>query len=118
MSAATLPWPAHSMASGPSPSGSAEALHAGDLAALGGLLSENWRLQQRLDPAMCTPEMARLEQAMQSAGALGGKAAGSGAGGSMFFLGPDDPRPAMAAAEALGMHLLPVRWAASGVRPC
>jgi len=96
----------------------AEALQAGDLVALGGLLSENWRLQQRLDPAMCTPEMARLEQAMQSAGVLGGKAAGSGAGGSMFFLGPDDPRPAEAAAQALGMHLLPVRWATSGVRPC
>ena len=30
---------------------------------------------------------------MREAGVLGGKAAGSGAGGSMFFLGPDDPPP-------------------------
>jgi galactokinase/mevalonate kinase-like predicted kinase len=94
------------------------ALLAGDLARVGTLLSANWRLQQALDPGMCTPEMARLERAMVEAGALGGKAAGSGAGGSMFFLGPDDPGPAMAAARELGMRLLPVRWAAEGVRPC
>ena len=36
---------------------------------------------------------------MRAAGALGGKAAGSGAGGCMFFLGPDDPRAAAAAAR-------------------
>jgi len=96
----------------------AEALRAGDLARLGELLSENWRLQQCLDPGMCTPEMARLEQAMRSAGALGGKAAGSGAGGSMFFLAGEDPRRAAEVVGALGMRLLPVRWADSGVRPC
>lgn len=95
-----------------------EALRAGDLARLGALLTENWRHQQALDPGMCTPEMARLDQAMRQAGVLGGKAAGSGAGGSMFFLGPDDPRPAVAAARALGMQLLPVRWAMEGVRAC
>ena len=96
----------------------AEALRAGDLARLGALLSENWRLQQCLDSGMCTPEMARLEQAMRNAGALGGKAAGSGAGGSMFFLAGEDPRTAAEAVRALGMRLLPVRWADSGVRPC
>jgi D-glycero-alpha-D-manno-heptose-7-phosphate kinase len=96
----------------------ADALLAADLAAVGRLLSENWRLQQALDSGMSTPVMARLEQAMREAGALGGKAAGSGAGGSMFFLGPDDPAPAAEAARALGMRLLPVRWATTGVRPC
>jgi mevalonate kinase len=55
---------------------------------------------------------------MVAAGALGGKAAGSGAGGSMFFLAPDDAREARAAVAALGMRLLPVRWALMGVRPC
>jgi D-glycero-alpha-D-manno-heptose-7-phosphate kinase len=94
------------------------ALLAGDLARVGTLLSANWRLQQTLDPGMCTPEMARLERAMVEAGCLGGKAAGSGAGGSMFFLGPDDPSPAVAAAHELGMRLLPVRWAREGVRRC
>jgi D-glycero-alpha-D-manno-heptose-7-phosphate kinase len=96
----------------------ARALRAADLARVGALFSENWRLQQALDPAMSTPEMARLEQAMVAAGSLGGKAAGSGAGGSMFFLAPDDAREARAAVAALGMRLLPVRWALMGVRPC
>jgi galactokinase/mevalonate kinase-like predicted kinase len=94
------------------------ALLAGDLARVGTLLSANWRLQQALDPGMCTPEMVRLERAMVEAGVLGGKAAGSGAGGSMFFLGPDDLAPAVAAARELGMRLLPVRWAREGVRRC
>jgi mevalonate kinase len=67
---------------------------------------------------MCTPLMARIGQAMREAGALGGKAAGSGAGGSMFFLGPDDIAVAAAGARALGAILLPVQWAADGVRPC
>ena len=94
------------------------ALRAADFARIGALLSENWRLQQQLDPGMSTPEMARLERAMLDAGALGGKAAGSGAGGSMFFLGPDDPGEAREAVTRLGMRLLPVRWALMGVRPC
>jgi D-glycero-alpha-D-manno-heptose-7-phosphate kinase len=94
------------------------ALMAGDLARVGALLSANWRLQQALDPGMRTLEMARLEHAMAEAGVLGGKAAGSGAGGSMFFLGPDDPAPAAAAARELGMRILPVRWAARGVHAC
>ena len=51
---------------------------------------------------------------MREAGALGGKAAGSGAGGCMFFLGPDDPAAAIAAARALGMTILPVRWSRRG----
>jgi D-glycero-alpha-D-manno-heptose-7-phosphate kinase len=96
----------------------AGALRAADFARIGALMSENWRLQQRLDPGMSTPDMARLERAMLEAGALGGKAAGSGAGGSMFFLAPDDPSPARAAVERLGMRLLPVQWALMGVRPC
>lgn len=96
----------------------AGALAAGDLALVGSLLTENWRRQRELDPAMCTPEMCKLEAEMREHGALGGKASGSGAGGCMFFLGPDDPRPAADAARALGMRLLPVQWVMEGVRPC
>jgi D-glycero-alpha-D-manno-heptose-7-phosphate kinase len=95
-----------------------EALRRGVLSAVGALLDANWRHQQTLDPGMSTPPMDRLARAMREAGALGGKAAGSGAGGSMFFLGPDDPTPALAAARTLGMTILPVRWAAAGVRAC
>jgi D-glycero-alpha-D-manno-heptose-7-phosphate kinase len=96
----------------------ADALTAGDPARVGQLLTENWKHQQALDARMCTPEMARLEQAVSQAGALGGKAAGSGAGGCMFFLGPDDPTEVFAAARTAGVQVLPVRWAMYGVRPC
>jgi D-glycero-alpha-D-manno-heptose-7-phosphate kinase len=93
----------------------ADALRAADLARVAALLSENWSLQQRLDPAMRTAEMAALESAMTAAGALGGKAAGAGAGGSMFFIARD-PVTAGAAAREAGARLLPVTWAAEGVR--
>jgi D-glycero-alpha-D-manno-heptose-7-phosphate kinase len=96
----------------------ADALRRGDLAGVGRLLDANWRHQVILDPGMCTPPMERLAQAMREAGALGGKAAGSGAGGSMFFLGPEDPGPTVAAARGLGMTILPVRWSRTGVRAC
>lgn len=96
----------------------AQALRSGDTALIGRLLSENWAHQQALDPRMCTSEMANLERAMLAAGALGGKAAGSGAGGCMFFLGPDDPSPMIDAARSLGVRLLPVRWALRGVHQC
>jgi D-glycero-alpha-D-manno-heptose-7-phosphate kinase len=94
----------------------AEALPAGDLTAIGRGLAENWRLQQALDGGMCTPEMARLEAAAAAAGALGGKAAGSGAGGCMFFLAGDDVGAVRAAAQRAGATLLPVAWATEGVR--
>ena len=66
--------------------GIAEALRAADLARVGTLLSENWKHQQALDPGMQTTEMGQLEAAATTAGALGGKAAGAGAGGCMFFV--------------------------------
>ncbi|HEU4698696.1 MAG TPA: hypothetical protein VFS40_05915 [Gemmatimonadales bacterium] len=92
-----------------------EALVAGDLARVGALLDANWAAQQRLDAGMCTPEMARLEAAVRATGVLGGKAAGSGAGGSMFFLARD-PAAARTAARATGAMLLPVAWDMTGVR--
>ena len=95
----------------------ADALVAGDLVRIGALLDDNWRCQQALDPAMCTPEMAALERAVRAAGGLGGKAAGSGAGGCMFFV-TADPVQAAAAARAAGATVLPVAWSSEGVIPC
>jgi len=94
----------------------AEALRASDLARVAELVSANWRQQQALDAEMRTSEMARLEQGLAQAGALGGKAAGSGAGGAMFFIARDDPRPAIAAAQEAGATVLPVHWTSDGVR--
>jgi len=94
----------------------ADALRAADLARVGALLSENWRHQQALDDEMQTAAMARLERAMAGAGALGGKAAGAGAGGAMFFVVGGDPQDAAAAATATGATVLPVAWASEGGR--
>ncbi|MGH7582596.1 MAG: GHMP kinase [Gemmatimonadales bacterium] len=95
-----------------------EALCAGDIGCVGELLGRNWREQLRLDACMCTPEMARLELAMTAAGAIGGKAAGAGTGGSMFFVVPGAVSPAITAARECGATILPVRWAMEGVRRC
>jgi len=92
-----------------------EVLRTGDLLKVGRLLSGNWRFQQQLDSGMRTESMARLEQAMSAAGALGGKAAGAGAGGSMFFV-VKDPQAASRAAQQAGAQVLPFRWATKGVR--
>lgn len=92
-----------------------EALEAGDLARVGTLLSENWRRQLELDPEMRTDAMGRLELAMRDANVLGGKAAGAGAGGSMFFLAHDRAQ-ALEAARRTGSRVIPCRWATEGVR--
>ena len=65
---------------------------------------------------MRTDEMARLEHAMRDAGVLGGKAAGAGAGGCMFFLASRPGSAATDAARESGARVLPVRWAWEGGR--
>jgi len=96
----------------------AEAMKRGDCEEVGTLLQRNWELQQALDSSMRTEDMARLEAAMTELGSLGGKAAGAGAGGSMFFLFRDSDELARAkeAAERLGATVLPVEWTGNGVR--
>lgn len=94
----------------------AEALGRGHLSEIGRLLTVNWCHQRALDPGMSTPLMSQLDETMAGLGALGGKAAGAGAGGTMFFLVPDDPAGAAAAARALGVTILPLTWASKGVR--
>jgi D-glycero-alpha-D-manno-heptose-7-phosphate kinase len=96
-----------------------EALETSQLSQVATLLERNWRQQQALDPAMRTGEMAALESAMLSAGAIGGKAVGAGAGGCMFFLAGDGRRAverAIAAAMSVGATPLPATWDAEGVR--
>jgi D-glycero-alpha-D-manno-heptose-7-phosphate kinase len=95
-----------------------DALLAADTVRIGQLLSENWRHQQALDERMCTPAMTRLERAMIEAGSLGGKAAGAGAGGCMFFLAPDDPSAMIEASRRSEARRLPVGWARRGVYLC
>lgn len=93
-----------------------EALRSADIVRVGALLSENWKHQQALDPGMQTREMAQLEDAAAQAGTLGGKAAGAGAGGSMFFVMKGAARDAADAVAAAGASVLPLAWSAEGVR--
>lgn len=94
----------------------ADALRAADLARVGALLSENWKHQQALDPGMRTVEMARLEEALARAGCLGGKAAGAGAGGAMFFIMKGVARDVVDVVRAAGATVLPLTWSHEGVR--
>ncbi len=96
----------------------AEALRAADLCRVATLLSDNWRCQQRLDAGMRTDAMAALEAGMLEAGALGGKAAGAGAGGTMFFVMGDDTDAGRRAAERAGATVLRAGWSMAGVERC
>ena len=96
----------------------ADALRQSDLPAVGALLSENWRLQRVLDAGMQTPFMRNLETAVASAGVWGGKAAGAGAGGCMFFIASGDPDRVAGAARTAGARVLPVAWSPEGVAAC
>jgi len=93
-----------------------EALREADLGKVGSLLADNWKRQLALDPGMRTDEMARLEDAMTATKALGGKAAGAGSGGCMFFLAKASSAPAIAAARAVGAVVLPLSWTAEGAK--
>ena len=92
-----------------------EAMTAADIVRVAAVLDENWACQRALDPGMATPEMERLEAAVRAAGAIGGKAAGAGAGGSMFFLAPGRAAAVRVAAEHAGATVLPFTWEWEGV---
>jgi len=55
---------------------------------------------------------------MADAGALGGKAAGSGAGGCMFFVMGDDIDAGRRVADRAGARLLEAGWSMTGVERC
>jgi D-glycero-alpha-D-manno-heptose-7-phosphate kinase len=93
-----------------------EALREANLGKVGALLAENWKRQQALDPGMRTAEMAKLEQTMAGEQVIGGKAAGAGAGGCMFFLAKGSAAGPMDAARNAGAKVLPVSWAREGAR--
>jgi len=93
-----------------------EALLAADVSAVGALLDRNWQHQQSLDPGMTTPELARIEAAARSAGAIGVKATGAGAGGSMMLLAPGRATEVAKAAREAGATILPYAWEWEGIK--
>lgn len=93
-----------------------EPLEAGDLAAVGHLLDEEWRHRRQLAEGVSTPELEGLLSAAREAGAWGGKACGAGGGGCVAVLAPPDRRGAVAdALQNAGGTLIDARPIARGV---
>jgi D-glycero-alpha-D-manno-heptose-7-phosphate kinase len=93
-------------------------LHEGDLELVGQLLHRNWECQKMLDDGMQTTAMKVVEEAVEEAGSLGGKAAGSGAGGCLFFVAGGDPQAVRRAVINAGAQVLPMHFTSTGVREC
>ncbi len=62
------------------------ALVAGNLEAVGELMSENWVAQKMLHPSVTNPDLDGIIEFARQHGAIGGKACGAGGGGCAIFL--------------------------------
>ena len=74
---------------------------------LGGLLDESWRMKKCLSESISNKLIDEIYDKAKSAGAYGGKLAGAGGGGFLFFLVPADRKTQVK--EALG-NLLEVQF--------
>lgn len=93
-----------------------EALLACDWRALGAVIDENWRQQQRLHTTIATDRSRRIEEAAKGAGAWGVKATGAGAGGCLVVLAPAERRSdVIDALRGEGGEILPAGFAEAGV---
>ena len=89
-------------------------LMAGDLEAVGRLMSEEWSLRRRLAEGVSTPAIERLLELGIAAGAWGGKACGAGGGGSIALVCPAARRgEVMERLAAGGAELLTAQPAAT-----
>jgi D-glycero-alpha-D-manno-heptose-7-phosphate kinase len=87
-----------------------DALAANDLAAVGPLMTEEWRLRRQLAPGISTPMVERLLDLASDHGAWGGKVCGAGGGGSVAVLCPPDRKAEIGALlQAAGGEILPAR---------
>ncbi len=75
------------------------ALAAGDWIRLAEVVDANWKQQRRLDTTIATETSEAIEKAARSAGAIGIKAAGAGAGGCLVIFAP--PQVAEALSESV-----------------
>ncbi|HUU33907.1 MAG TPA: hypothetical protein VMW48_07565 [Vicinamibacterales bacterium] len=64
------------------------ALEAGDWAAAGACLADEWHIRKQLAPGVTTPDIDALLEAAMAAGAWAGKVCGAGGGGCLFALAP------------------------------
>jgi len=73
----------------------AAALSAGDWIRMAEVVDANWTQQRRLDTTIATEATEAIEKAARSAGAIGIKAAGAGAGGCLVVFAPPRVRQAL-----------------------
>ncbi len=94
-----------------------EKLEAGDAAAVGRLMSEEWSHRRRLAPEISTPAIEELLAKAGAAGAWGGKVCGAGGGGSVAVLAPPERKRGVAEElAAAGARVLECRPAAGPMR--
>lgn len=93
----------------------AEALRTGNVSELAGLVDEHWVHQQSLHPAITTPRIAAIEQAVRAAGAEGFKALGASGGGCVVAIAPVSHREQVRQAAAALGEVLEWRVATPGV---
>jgi D-glycero-alpha-D-manno-heptose-7-phosphate kinase len=90
-----------------------ERLAAGDVAAVGSMLSANWELKRDLAKGVTNDDVDRWYEAALAAGATGAKLLGAGAGGFFLAFGPADAHDRVRRALA-DIREVPLRLAARG----
>lgn len=85
----------------------------GDLAELGRLLHESWRIKKTLSDSIAPPAIDAIYDAARAAGAIGGKLIGAGGGGFMLlFARPEDH--ARIRKRIKGLLHVPIRFESQG----
>lgn len=82
----------------------ARALRSGDLVLLGRMLHEAWETKKRQSPWVTNDIIDAVYSLARKAGARGGKLAGAGGGGYMFFLAPGKEGPVAEALRGVGLR--------------
>lgn len=80
----------------------AVALEAGDLAAVGGLMEEQWALKAERTPDAITERIAELRELAVGPGRAGGAVLGGAGGGGFLLVYSEDPEATRAALEPAG----------------
>lgn len=86
-------------------------LQLGKLDLFGEALHENWLLKKTLTAAVSSDVIDQWYAAARTAGAIGGKILGAGAGGFLIFYAPEDRH------EAIAKSLAPLRRVSFGFEP-
>jgi D-glycero-alpha-D-manno-heptose-7-phosphate kinase len=90
-----------------------DAIQAGDVEEIGGLLHRNWELKRSASPNSSTDAIDGMYDQARSAGAWGGKLLGAGGGGFLLISAPPDAHASVR--RVLGDYReVPFRFAARG----